>query len=493
MGMGLCTVLVFVLCACASDKTEAIPKEMVPASPAALSPSPMPTQAPQAQTDPDIARVKKKERVRYLLTNGVAVIYENRTLQTDYGQVSFSQPVLLGLRNKVVEKKLNQTILHSMHNEIKGSATRLKKNPGFVFANPVLNANNLLSLAVLTGGEGEPRSNGYLFRLTDGERLLLKDIFTEGTDYAGVLREHLLRRILYDNGEDAYLANRYIITLRFEQNFLLTQESLTLYFDQSKEGPVLSYGSGRVGISIPLEEIDDVVQVMDLYSGSERKNHEQQDLIERRNNLILRHFGRTYAVANAKVLVESWRLKFPPDVSFEAKVNDAIEQAEQEALQSGIFDPQKPSQGTDSTVGDIYLTPVFNHYGYLTFMRRGGAYDQGKPVGKDLLKLFSYNVITKIPADMEALLVAYLKDKPREQERFVATVNQELRNPGMQQSMLSYPEILTKGSIFFRKESSWVIAVVFPGDTFKTFSWQTEVQVPAHTVIHLTPEEFFGN
>jgi Protein of unknown function (DUF3298). len=186
--------------------------------------------------------------------------------------------------DKNVQSKINKSLTQELEKAIKAYSKGITDNEiQTCFVCQVeLNANNLLSISLY---DTYTPLEGYLYRLTDGKRLYLKDIFTSGTDYAALVNRKI-REILAGESYEEYLLTEPFSSIKENQSFILSEESLTMLFTEGESG-----FRERKSIDVPLSQIDDYVDAADRYSGTERKKHERTDLIVRKNNIFAEESG----------------------------------------------------------------------------------------------------------------------------------------------------------------------------------------------------------
>ena len=97
-----------------------------------------------------------------------------------------------------------------------------------------LSANNLLSVST-TYFDSNP-IHGLLFRLSDGKKLGLKDIFTKGTDYVSLLNKQVELAILEGEIDEGEILYKPFSGIKPDQEFLLNYSDLYIISEREKEG-----------------------------------------------------------------------------------------------------------------------------------------------------------------------------------------------------------------------------------------------------------------
>lgn len=199
------------------------------------------------------------------------ISFKEMRYSNDYISVNLSIPMISYQENKNVEKRIN-TILNgditSFKNQTETSAKEAykeSKKHNFHFLpyealetyKVTYNNGKLLSIPVVfytyTGGaHGNTLQEPYNFDLETGEKLTLKDIFKEGSNYKDILKDVIKSSI--EENPDIYFddAINTVDKLSDNQHFYITNDNLVIFYDLYELAP---YSSGIREFSIPLSSL----------------------------------------------------------------------------------------------------------------------------------------------------------------------------------------------------------------------------------------------
>ncbi|KMT22743.1 DUF3298 and DUF4163 domain-containing protein [Clostridium cylindrosporum] len=202
------------------------------------------------------------------LSSPPKISFKEMRYGNDYINVNIKIPMLSYKDNLDVERRIN-TILEgdiiSFKNQVENTAKEAyeesKKDkfnfiPYEAFETYKVTYNNskILSIPVTfytyTGGaHGNTIQEPYNFDLETGEKLTLKDIFIEGSNYKNTIKEVIKSSI--EENPDIYFddAIATVDKLQDTQNFYITDDNLVIYYDLYELAP---YSSGIREFSIPL-------------------------------------------------------------------------------------------------------------------------------------------------------------------------------------------------------------------------------------------------
>lgn len=489
--------------------------------PAASSPTPSPMQQdskPNISTDDnmntvpadavkseEIKLVKKKDKTKYLLSNGIAINNPSKVIKTDKTVVSLNFPQISGLADKDIEKRINDSISMDMENAVKTYISELSDYDinesnisNGVYCQVNLNANNLLSVS-LNGLYTSPYF-GFLYRLTDGKKLYLKDIFTEGTDYVSLMNQEITEAILGRSGDESDLLKSPFSTIREDQEFSLSASNLYIIFGRNDNGFVRRYS-----VSIPLSKIDDYVDVADRYSGTERKTQINQNLIIRNNNIFTTEKGYVTKKKNGEVWAHYFQISGLRDSSFEEVINNTIKTSINEVLNDQFFDSLTPKGERDNNcIAHINVSVAFNQYGLLILSRGLTKPEDFRNIG-DFRKIYAFDLIHKKQVDVKKMLNDYISKDKKLEDIFCNSVknsilsiygnsNTDLVNDV--KTCINYTFIMNNALLYFMDSypsSNGVrISVSFKPNTLKGTSDELYSEVPFKEIISGAPEDFFG-
>jgi hypothetical protein len=262
-------LLLFILFSSCSTKQETIIKENHT------------VKQPQKQ---DIKLVVKPFKTKYLQPNGIAVNNIDTFIDTSRGKMKLTLVQIAGLKNKDIENKINSdieenignSVKNSIENSIENSYERRQTFHTFV----ELNTNNLISIYMLSNYSSY--NEGFLYRLSDGKRLYLKDVLTEGTDYVPFLNQKIIEEILSGYDEEGDILREPFSTIAPNQAFIINESSLGIIFHKGEAGFARDYE-----IRIPLSEIDDYVDLLDKQENLDKSIYEKPYDTLKYNNIFI--------------------------------------------------------------------------------------------------------------------------------------------------------------------------------------------------------------
>jgi hypothetical protein len=443
----------------------------------------------------EIRLVRKQHKTKYLLTNGIEVKQENRPISTPQGDMPFTLVQISGLVDKAVEEKINTAIENDMLEEAKKYLEEVDYQAS-LYCEVMLNANNLLSISIIN--VYSLPLYGALYRLTDGERMYLEDIFTEGTDYVSLINRNIREAIAAMGNEDYSGLIEPFTTIKKNQDFVLSGDSLFIVFRDGESG-----FSRRQTIEIKLADIDDYVDVTDRYSGTERKTHERTELIVRKNNIFAVEKGNVIKKSKGDVWTNYPEISGLRDEAFEKVINDTIKTAVDEAADSKLMDTlEKNPQYPYESIASIEMNIVFNRYGLLSIKRYVSNY-KGTEGLNSFSKIYSFDLKEKKVIQAEDFLEAFMAKNKGVEEAFVAEVKKAAKDslsytkPELVEkadSIINYNFIMENSNFYF--EEQWGeevgIAVMFKENAFEGVSSEVWCWIPFKKVISVVPEDFFG-
>jgi phosphate transport system substrate-binding protein len=452
--------------------------------------------APPAPTQ-NIKLVEKANKTRYLLTNGIKIKYSNMTIKTEKGDTGIMLPQLEGLANKSVEDKLNTNIKKDVEDEVKLYASEMDQEPYFAGVNVLLNANNLLSISIT--GYYTPPVHGLLYRLTDGKRLYLKDIFTEGTDYVSLLNREVTEGILAGDIPEENLLKEPFKSISPDQNFSLSPSALYVVFHKGESG-----FNKRSSVSVPLKDIDPYLDVMDRYSGTERKTQLHSELFVRTNNIFLTNKGEVYKRDSSSLWLYYPEVSGLRNPELEKKINSKIKASIDELKDSSIFNdlPKGEAYGKECNAV-IEFTASFNHYGILSIERHVFTFTPENPF-ENLHKVYSFDLTNRKEIESKEIIERYFSTDPAFKYIFVDNVKESLKQQCLSNGIelkdaadynIDYSYIERNSSIYFTKyweEDEICIHASFILKTPAGKPFRADCPVPLKAVFQGVPEDFFG-
>ncbi|WP_055665914.1 hypothetical protein [Desnuesiella massiliensis] len=454
----------------------------------------IPSSSTNDSSSPPTKLVKKTQKLPYLLTNGVNENHIETKVATDIGVFSLHLPQIYGLKDKSLESKINETIKEDVNKEITKYVPEDSSIPVTLHCANRLNANNLYSICLY---DNYNPIAGFLYRLTDGKSLNLKDIFTEGTDYISLLNQTIIERIISSGLNEEDCLDRPFSTIRENQSFSISGSILYIIFDKGESGFIK-----RTSVEIPLYLIDDYVQVLDLYSGNERETQEFSNQMVRANNIFFISKGEVIKNASKSVWAYYPQLAGYKDLGFQNKINDIIIKAVKEAANSKEVEnlPKGKNKASDQSA-TVQLWVTFNQYGIITIARNVYTADLSKSIDS-LYSIYSFKLKNKEVLDCKELITDYLKNHKEGIDIVVdRTVSQlsppssslQANNDGIDVSKVDYNFILKEGKFLFRDGygSKPNLIISFGENKIKGINFRIEVSIPFDDVIKESPEEFF--
>jgi hypothetical protein len=307
----LITLLLFLFSACSNGKNETS-KESSNIKPA------------QKQ---DIKLAAKPIKIKYLQSNGITVDSVQRKVDTSMGKSSLYLMQIRGLKDKNIENQINKDIEENVMRYVQDHDTaEIKELQGF-YTTEELNVNNLFSIDISSDHTGSRR--GLLYRLSDGKRLGLKDVFTEGTDYVSLLNRKIIENILQGYPEEDEILKEPFSTICPDQPFTINPYSLNIMFDRGEAGFAQDYV-----INIPLREIDDYVDLLDKQEDLDKNIYEKTYCITKYNNLLIGDTEELVQADKGKIYLNYPVISSMDDPDIQKKVNEIIKNTAYEIQKS---------------------------------------------------------------------------------------------------------------------------------------------------------------
>jgi hypothetical protein len=179
--------------------------------------------------------------------------------------VDLKVPVLSGMKNKELQKRLNSKFLSEeldFKNQIEKSAEEFQKYAkehniperpfeAYVSYKVTYNKNNLLSISFyyykFTGGaHGGTKVISYNIDLKGGKTLALSDLFQSGTEYTEKINAEVGRQM--KSSGNLYFQNAFK-SISDNQPFYVEDENIVVYFQEYEIAP---YAAGIPEFKIPL-------------------------------------------------------------------------------------------------------------------------------------------------------------------------------------------------------------------------------------------------
>jgi hypothetical protein len=507
-------IMLTTLCGCSKDKaTSPKPQESKPPiSASTTSVNNDGSSNPESPPIPkEIMLFKKADKTKYLLTNGINIDYKNTSISTKNGEATVRCLQISGLKDKSIEENLNKSIQDNLEIEVRNYALKkdLKKEQlNNLYCVVQLNANNLLSIS-LRDFYSEP-VYGFLYRLTDGQRLHLKDIFTKGTDYVSLLNRKVIESIIGEAKPNNYAFDGVIdyeeylkapfSTINPDQNFALSNSTLYIVFLEGEGGFVR-----RISIPIALASIDDYIDVTDRYSGTERKTQLYTNLIIRHNNNFITSIGNVIKRSNGNIWPTSYEISGLRNDVFEKTINTTLKTEVDEALKEKCLDSlvkDKTQNSVEDFVAIIRSGVLFNNYGVLCISRTviGPNYMPNKDLDK-LYSVYSFDLIKKRLLDTKVILSDYIIKNNVTEDIFTNLVKEnlkkELTNINAKNieelcSKINYSLIKERSFVYFSENDTTEIHVYLKQDSINGLPSNIDCRFPLSSISNGVPEDFFG-
>ena len=494
------SVLIFTLSACSDRNATKNPVKVVP-------PSEVDTvQASKEEkgtsgTPPETAVVKSKEvklvektnKAQYLLTNGIEIKQQSKSVETSQGTIEIGLPQISGLVNKQLEARLNRDIITDIEKEWKSYIDETGRQPNGSYCQVQLNASNLLSIAI---NDFYSTIGGFLYSLEDGKRLSLKDIFTKGTDYIGLMNRQIIEGIAGGlTAEEEYILKAPFSSIKPHQDFAFSPSALRVIFRKGESG-----FAQRYAVELPLKDIDNYIDIIEVHSKAEGGIYEKTDLVARVNNIFLTQKGEIIKKQNGNVGIFSLDISGLVDKDFEKTINNTLARAANEVLENKALDNlRKMSGGQEDYIAFLYMHTRFNHNGLLTITRSVQANNNSSDTNK-LFQVYTFDLVRKKIIDPKAFLEEYLKNNKELQQVFTNLVKDTMKQqlgrtyPHLLEEFnnsIDYKFIISNSHIYFQKhqESDLSVAVNFKENSIKGIDERLEFSIPAMDFIKVSLEE----
>ncbi|TYQ15558.1 UNVERIFIED_CONTAM: hypothetical protein Cloal_2025 [Acetivibrio alkalicellulosi] len=363
---------------------------------------------------------EKEDKAMFLVSNGIMIKDLEKNVYINDIQAKLSFPQIEGLKDSALQEELNNSIIEDIVKE-------LAENDLYnAYYNITLNSNNLLCFNIYNHNNTEFSVRtiaGFLYRLTDGKRLSLVDIFTKGTDYINLINDYVPISILSSGLDEEEIFKRPFLSIKADQNFSISDSNLQIIF-RPEEGVFLKYFSAN----IPLVEIDDYVEVMDLYQKNEESIYIYDDMMVHKNNIFLTQrintYKRTLFNKELNVNVRYYEIGGLRDEQFQTKLNETIISIIEEMVKSNYLDNLEiheiiPEIYEEDYRNSIYSSlkfanrhnlnidfyTLFNNYGILSFNSSYGIIDNSFHItNEDFNKLISFDLIGKKSVNLNEII-----------------------------------------------------------------------------------------
>ncbi|MDP4088657.1 MAG: hypothetical protein Q8930_05210 [Bacillota bacterium] len=450
----------------------------------------------------DIKLVKKQQRAPYLIANDIiSNPWGSVTFITDEGKVNVSPYQISGLSDKSLENNLNKAIMSDFESAAKNYAGVSKDTSTelYLYSENYLDYNNLYSLGLVRGEESPP-IYGLLYRLTDGKKLKLGDLFTEGTDYVSLINRKVTER-LAAAGEEDYLLEKPFSSIKPDQEFCLSKSSLYIIFNAGESGFV-----NRSSISIPLKDIGDFLDILDRSYDAKAGIYENSNRCIKYNNVIVNQKNTIIKKTNGTVWTSMPEISGMDDPAFEQQINDRIRDDVNEVLNSDFVNSLTKYPGDpDSPVAFINSNVYLNQYGILTIGRLTVSYPEKDNSRTYNSAYYTFDLKNRRVLDTIKLLTDYISKNSGSEKVFTDLVKKSLkdqysamvgRNISSEvDSKINY-SFLTKNCTVYIQNYETIdncfIYLLLPDNFIQGLSSPVICSVPFKSVVNLSLEEFLG-
>lgn len=432
----------------------------------------------------------KTNRAEYTLTNALEVLSSEsfeKEIDTSKGKVKCYFVQINGLRDKAIESKLNQYIIDDMTGTVKDYIDNNNINSEVFHTFSHLNANNLLSISVNMYWDPSGFINGFLYNITDGKKIYLKDLFTEGTDYVSLLNRKIIEKIISGYDEESEILSGPFTTISPEQAFVLDNNALNIIFHAGEAGFLRDYV-----IKIPLSEIDDYIDILDTQS-FDKNIFEKPNNVVKCNNIFINEAQEYVNTPNGRILLRYPLLTGIEDPSMEKKIDNIIKEEIDEILSSDYVMQMKSSTPRkDYGMINVYVT--FNNYDYISITRN--AYlDYPGQNDEDLLKFYTIDLKTGSIIDPKDLIRSYADKNNDFKASLVkaikANLKQQYWNIHTEElfKTIDYSYIINNCIIYFQSNFNYTkpcMAVFFKNNPSEMY-----VYLEFDKDLNVLPEKFF--
>lgn len=440
----------------------------------------------------EIKLVVKPTRAKYIFSNAIEFNSDEKLLTTSKGNIKYFNIEMHGLKNKELESKLNNRIKEDMERYMKDYYENAYKKPDCFFSSAELNSNNLISIRI--SPENSRFELGLLYRITDGERIYLKDLFTEGTDYVSLINRNIVEQIIGDYMDEEYILRESFSTITPDQAFILSESYLFILFKKGEAGFADDYQ-----IPIPRSKLDDYMDIFEKQQNMDSGIFEKPQEVLKHNNIFIDQktdVGKTsYGNLNFSYPVISGIR----DPDLENKINNIIESKANEFVETIKLNKQTAPTSNEA-IGSINMDVVFNSYDYICILT-SGFIGHSSSEFNDLFNSYAIDLKTGTLMDPKEMLISYANSNKGFKEAFTEAIKAELkeRYNNSDAAMLTkidklidFPFILKNGIIYFQGRygsTQASIDVRFKENLISNFQEYTSASF--YQDLNLSPEAFF--
>lgn len=477
--IGIITILLFsILLSSCSTKNETITREMD-----TFKPSPK----------QEIKLVPKSNKIKYLQSNGIAINSIEKFIDTPKGEAKITLTQIDGLKNKDIENKINKDIEENMISCVKNPIETSTEKP-FASSYVELNANNLISITIHTYFSGF--REGLLYRLSDGKRLYLKDIFTEGTDYVSLLNRIIIEKILGGYDEESDILRVPFSTIAPNQAFTINETSIGILFREGEAGFALDYE-----IRILLSEIDDYVDLIDKQKDLDKSIYEKPYNTLKYNNIFFNESNERIQTKDGNVSLTYPIISGMENPDIENNINKTIGAKADEILDSYYLKDLKTL--SMYVEGDVTLNMhvSFNYYDYLCITWSRYLYPSESGLPDISLEAYTFDLKTGKLVDEKKLFNSYANNNEAFKAAFTEKILEDFKyftgDKNIARKMIhgtdtAYDYLLKNSKIYFicySLSDEPRIRVYLEENLISPNAFEAEAGL--NTVLHTAPNLFF--
>lgn len=218
----------------------------------------------KAEIDRDLLYMKKKGIILWHNSNEYNLTSDVNVKEVKYKPskyVSVYYPVVVGLKSKETEKKINNKLneLFISHRKSITAEDQLSVEDSFTaeLENQLLVIKQIGYDYPFGAAHGMPIKNYYYCNIKTGEFYTLKDLFIKDSDYITTIN-HIIKEMIAkeETNESSMLFPDSFKTILEDHNFYLTKEGLVIYFYPYDIAP---YAAGFPEFVIPFEKLNKIV------------------------------------------------------------------------------------------------------------------------------------------------------------------------------------------------------------------------------------------
>ncbi|WP_281533055.1 WG repeat-containing protein [Anaerocolumna aminovalerica] len=218
----------------------------------------------KAEIDRDLLYMKKKGIILWHNSNEYNLTSDVNVKEVKYKPskyVSVYYPVVVGLKSKETEKKINNKLneLFISHRKSITAEDQLSVEDSFTaeLENQLLVIKQIGYDYPFGAAHGMPIKNYYYCNIKTGEFYTLKDLFIKDSDYITTIN-HIIKEMIAkeETNESSMLFPNSFKTILEDHNFYLTKEGLVIYFYPYDIAP---YAAGFPEFVIPFEKLNKIV------------------------------------------------------------------------------------------------------------------------------------------------------------------------------------------------------------------------------------------